>query len=42
MQVISAAHALGISPDIAWKLAFVATETARLGHPIQSRNHRWI
>jgi hypothetical protein len=36
----SAAHALGISPDIAWKLAFVATETVRLGHPIQSRKHR--
>ncbi len=36
----SAAHALGISPDIAWQLAFVATETVRLGRPIQSRNHR--
>jgi hypothetical protein len=35
----SAAHVLGISPDIAWKLAFVATETVRLGHPIQNRNH---
>jgi hypothetical protein len=35
----SAADALGISPDIAWKLAFVASETVRLGHPIQSRNH---
>jgi hypothetical protein len=23
---------LGISPEIAWKLAFVASETARLGH----------
>ena len=30
----SAAEALGISPDIAWKLAFVASETVRLGHPI--------
>ena len=36
----SAADALGISPDIAWKLAFVASETVRLGYPIQSRNHR--
>ena len=26
---------LGISPEIAWKLAFVASETARLGHPIK-------
>jgi hypothetical protein len=39
-HLASAAHALGISADIAWKLAFVATETVRLGHPIQSRNHR--
>jgi hypothetical protein len=31
----SAAAALGIAPDIAWKLAFVAAETVRLGHPIQ-------
>jgi hypothetical protein len=30
----SAADALGISPDITWKLAFVASETVRLGHPI--------
>ena len=37
----SAAAALGISPDIAWKLAFVASETVRLGNPIQSRNHWW-
>jgi len=36
----SAADALGISPDIAWKLAFVANETVRLGHPIQRRDHR--
>jgi hypothetical protein len=36
----SAADALGISPDTAWKLAFVASETVRLGHPMQSR-HRW-
>jgi hypothetical protein len=36
----SAADALGISADIAWKLAFVASETARLGHPIQRRNTR--
>jgi hypothetical protein len=31
----SAADGLGISPEIAWKLAFVASETARLGHPIK-------
>ena len=36
----SAADALGISPDIAWKLAFAASETVRLGHPIKSRHHR--
>jgi hypothetical protein len=36
----SAADALGISPDTAWKLAFVASETVRLGHPIQRRNTR--
>jgi hypothetical protein len=30
----ASADALGISPDIAWKLAFVASETVRLGHPI--------
>jgi hypothetical protein len=36
----SAAHALGISPGIAWKLAFVANETVRRGHPIQNRDHR--
>jgi hypothetical protein len=36
----SAAEALGISPEIAWKLAFVASDTVRLGHPIQNRNHR--
>ena len=35
----SAAAALGISPDIAWKLAFAASQTVRLGNPIQSRNH---
>ena len=36
----SAATALGISPDIAWKLAVVAKETVQLGHPIPSQNHR--
>lgn len=36
----SAADALGISPDTAWKLAFVASETVRLGHPIQRPNTR--
>ena len=36
----SAAEALGISPDIVWKLAFVARETVRLGHAIQNRNYR--
>lgn len=36
----SAAGALGISPDIAWKLAVVAKETVRLGHPIGSPKHR--
>jgi len=36
----SAADALGISSDTAWKLAFVASETVRLGHPIQRRNTR--
>jgi hypothetical protein len=36
----SAAEALGISPDIAWKLAVAANETVRLGRPIQRRDHR--
>jgi hypothetical protein len=36
----SAADALGISPEIAWKLAFVASKTVRLGHPIDNRNYR--
>jgi hypothetical protein len=36
----SAADALGISPDTAWKLAFLASETVRLGHPVQRRNTR--
>jgi hypothetical protein len=35
----AAADALGISPEIAGKLAFVANETVRLGHPIQSLDH---
>jgi hypothetical protein len=35
----SAAEALGISPDIAWKLAVAANETVRLGRPIQKRDH---
>ena len=36
----SAANALGISPDIAWKLAFVANQTVQLGYPIQRGDHR--
>jgi hypothetical protein len=32
----SAAEALGISPNIAWKLPFVASETGRLGHAIET------
>lgn len=36
----SAAAALGIRPDIAWKLAFVAAETVRMGHPVQVPSHR--
>jgi hypothetical protein len=36
----SAAAALGIPPDISWKLAFVAAETVRLGHPIQLPSRR--
>jgi hypothetical protein len=36
----SAAEALGISPDIAWKLAVAANETVRLERPIQRRDHR--
>ncbi len=36
----SAAMALGISPDIAWRLAFIAKRTVQLGHPIPSRNDR--
>jgi hypothetical protein len=35
----SAADALGISPDIAWKLAFVANQTVQLRHPIHGRDY---
>ena len=36
----SAATALGISPDIAWKLAVAAKKTVQFGQPILSQNNR--